>query len=229
MSIKVLLIEDEESIRKFTKIVLRKEGYIIFEAGTGEEGLEILSLENPDIVLLDIMLPGINGFEVCEILRKNHPTTGVIMLTARGQNIDKVKGLKSGADDYMVKPFNPIELSARIQSLLRRLNPENIEKTNLILSGPFKIDLDNKKSYKGSVELSLTPKEFLLLKIFIENKNKALSRGELLDIVWGYNFVGDPKIVDVNIRRLRSKLEDDASKPNYIETVWGMGYRWKEN
>ncbi|WP_461207134.1 response regulator transcription factor [Clostridium sp. DL1XJH146] len=229
MSIKVLLIEDEESIRKFTKIVLRKEGYIIFEAGTGEEGLEILALENPDIVLLDIMLPGINGFEVCDILRKNHPTIGVIMLTARGQNLDKVKGLQSGADDYMVKPFNPIELSARIQSLLRRLNPENITKNNLILSGPFKIALDNKKAYKGSVELNLTPKEFLLLKIFIENKNKALSRGDLLDIVWGYNFVGDPKIVDVNIRRLRSKLEDDASNPKYIETVWGMGYRWKEN
>lgn len=181
------------------------------------------------MVVLDIMLPGIDGFKVCEILRKEYPNIGIIMLTALGQDIDKIKGLEFGADDYMVKPFNPLELSARINSIMRRMTLVSDNTSNMLSSGPFKINLDSKIAYKNDEILNLTPKEFYLLKVFIENMNKALSRDKLLDLVWGYNFVGDPKIVDVNVRRLRNKLEDSPSFPCYLETVWGMGYRWKED
>lgn len=229
MNNKVLIIEDEEPIRKFVKLVLSKHGFEVIQASSGEEGLDKVNIETPSVILLDLMLPGINGFKVCEIIRKEYPDIGIIMLTARSQDMDKIKGLEYGADDYMVKPFNPLELSARIHSLLRRLKPSDEENSDIVTSGPFKIDMSCKIAYKNEMELSLTPKEFLLLKIFMQNSNKALSRNKLLDLAWGYNFVGDPKIVDVNVRRLRNKLEDDASSPNYLETVWGMGYRWKEN
>jgi DNA-binding response OmpR family regulator len=227
MNEKVLLVEDEASIRRFTKIVLKKQGFNVLEADSGETALDLVNKENPLVVLLDVMLPGINGFEVCKKIRENNPNIGIIMLTARSQDKDKIKGLTHGADDYLVKPFNPLELSARIQSLLRRMDSK-IKSTD-IKSGPFKIDLDGKLAYKDTLQLNLTPKEFLLLKILIENKNKVLNRSELLDLVWGYNYIGDPKIVDVNVRRLRSKLEDVPSDPEYVETIWGMGYRWKEN
>ncbi|WMJ79843.1 response regulator transcription factor [Clostridium sp. MB40-C1] len=225
---KVLIIEDEESIRKFVKLVLSKQGFNVIQAETGEDGLEKVNIENPDIILLDIMLPGIDGFKVCEIVRKDYSDIGIIMLTARGQDIDKVKGLEYGADDYMVKPFNPLELSARINSLLRRMSSHDNHSSDVLESGPFKIDMNCKIAFKNTIPINLTPKEFFLMKIFMQNPNKALSRNKLLDLVWGYNFVGDPKIVDVNVRRLRNKLEETPSCPNYIETVWGMGYRWKE-
>lgn len=229
MNNKVLVVEDQESIRKFIKLALEKQNFEVIQASSGEEGIEKVILENPIVVVLDIMLPGIDGFKVCEILRKDHPNIGIIMLTALGQDIDKIKGLEFGADDYMVKPFNPLELSARINSIVRRMTFSKDEPSNLLVSGPFKVDLSSKIAYKNDTKLNLTPKEFLLLKVFIENTNKALSRDKLLDLVWGYNFVGDPKIVDVNVRRLRNKLEDSPSSPSYLETVWGMGYRWKED
>lgn len=229
MNNKILIIEDEESIRKFVKLVLTKQGFEVIQASSGEEGLDKVNIENPKVILLDLMLPGIDGLKVCEIIRKEYSHIGIIMLTARGQDMDKIKGLEYGADDYMVKPFNPLELSARINSLLRRIEPCEEENSDIMISGPFKIDISCKTAYKNEIELNLTPKEFSLLKIFMQNSNKALSRNKLLDLVWGYNFVGDPKIVDVNVRRLRSKLEDDSSSPDYLETVWGMGYRWKES
>ncbi|SHH99469.1 response regulator transcription factor [Clostridium grantii] len=227
MNEKVLLVEDEASIRRFTKIVLKKHGFNVLEADSGEAGLDIVNQESPLVVLLDVMLPGINGFEVCKKIRETNPNIGIIMLTARSQDKDKIEGLNHGADDYLVKPFNPLELSARIQSLLRRMDSKS--KSNNLISGPFKIDLDAKLVSKDNLQLNLTPKEFLLLKILIENKNKVLNRSELLDLVWGYNYIGDPKIVDVNVRRLRSKLEKNPSEPDYVETIWGMGYIWKEN
>lgn len=227
MNEKILLIEDEASIRKFTKIILEKQGFRVFIAETGEKGLELVNKENPVIVLLDIMLPGIDGFEVCKKIRNNFTDIGIIMLTARGQDSDKISGLNNGADDYLVKPFNPLELAARIKSLLRRMSSEIME--NTLKSGPFNLDLDNQTAYKNNIELSLTPKEYLMLKILMQNKNKALSRSELLDLVWGYNYIGDTKIVDVNIRRIRSKLEENPSNPDFVETAWGIGYRWKEN
>ncbi|MBU3127786.1 response regulator transcription factor [Clostridium tagluense] len=223
---RILIVEDEESIRKFIKISLKREKFQVFEAASAEEGIQKILQETPDVLILDVMLPGMNGFELCEKLKKQNENIGIIILTARGQDMDKIMGLEFGADDYMVKPFNPLELIARINSLLRRMKYKNNEGSNFINSREFKIDLYSKKIFKNDIELDLTPKEFLLMKMFIQNPSKALSRDELLNSIWGYEFIGDTKIVDVNIRRLRSKVEKDPSDPQYIETVWGTGYRW---
>lgn len=227
MKTKVLLVEDEESIRKFVKINLEREGYIIFEAGSGEEGIEVARRERPDIVVLDIMLPGIDGFEVCKTLRGEFPSLGIIMLTAKAEDYDKIMGLQYGTDDYLTKPFNPTELTLRIKSIERRLEPEEVKESNLIVDPPFKIDSYSRKFYKDDEELELTPTEYQIIKIFMTNPGKAMTRDEILRFVWGDDFLGDSKIVDVNIRRLRSKIETNPAKPNYIETVWGTGYRWK--
>lgn len=227
MKTKVLLVEDEESIRKFVKINLEREGYTIFEAGSGEEGIEIARRELPDIVVLDIMLPGIDGFEVCKTLRGEFPSLGIIMLTAKAEDYDKIMGLQYGTDDYLTKPFNPTELTLRIKSIERRLEIGEENKSNLITDPPFKIDSYSRKFYKDDVELELTPTEYQIIKIFMTNPGKAMTRNEILKLVWGDDFLGDSKIVDVNIRRLRSKIETNPAKPDYIETVWGTGYRWK--
>lgn len=227
MKTKVLLVEDEESIRKFVKINLEREGYIIFEAGSGEDGIEIARSERPDIVVLDIMLPGIDGFEVCRTLRGEFPSLGIIMLTAKAEDYDKIMGLQYGTDDYLTKPFNPTELTLRIKSIERRLEPEEVKESNLIVDPPFKIDSYSRKFYKDDVELELTPTEYQIIKIFMTSPGKAMTRDEILRLVWGDDFLGDSKIVDVNIRRLRSKIETNPAKPKYIETVWGTGYRWK--
>ena len=226
---KILLIEDEAHIRKFVTISLKREGFQVIEAESGELGIEKAVNEGPDIVILDIMLPGIDGYEVCQFLKRNYPKIGIIMLTARAQDGDKIMGLENGADHYIVKPFNPLELIAIIKSLLRRLQIGDSLKSMEIISGEFKIDLNSKTLYKNDIEVELTPKEFLLMKFFMENPNKAFTRDELLDKVWGYNYIGENKIIDVNIRRMRSKIEENASKPKYIETVWGTGYRWRES
>ena len=229
---KILLVEDEVSIRKFIKINLEREGFEVFEAGSGEEGLEIAEREKPAIVLLDIMLPGMDGFEVCDKLRKSFPHLGIIMLTAKAEDYDKIMGLQSGTDDYLTKPFNPTELTLRIKSLERRLGSDNKEEKKgerFLESGIFKVDVYGHKFYKNGVEVELTPTEHEIVKFFITNANRALSRDEILNAVWGEEFLGDSKIVDVNIRRLRSKIEEDAAHPVYIETVWGVGYRWKIN
>ena len=227
---KILLVEDEVSIRKFIKINLEREGFEVFEAGSGEEGLEIAEREKPAIVLLDIMLPGMDGFEVCDRLRKSFPHLGIIMLTAKAEDYDKIMGLQSGTDDYLTKPFNPTELTLRIKSLERRLGSDSKEEKKgerFLESGIFKVDVYGHKFYKDGVEVELTPTEHEIVKFFITNANRALSRDEILNAVWGEEFLGDSKIVDVNIRRLRSKVEEDAAHPVYIETVWGVGYRWK--
>ncbi|MBU5669152.1 response regulator transcription factor [Peptoniphilus sp. MSJ-1] len=227
MKTKILLVEDEESIRKFVKINLEREGYKIFEAGSGEEGVEIARAERPDVVVLDIMLPGIDGFEVCKILREEFPSLGIIMLTAKAEDYDKIMGLQYGTDDYLTKPFNPTELTLRIKSLERRLESDEEDESNLIIDEPFKLDSYSRKFYKDGIELELTPTEYQIIKIFMSNPGKALTRDELLTKVWGDDFLGDSKIVDVNIRRLRSKIEENPAKPKFIETVWGTGYRWK--
>jgi two-component system alkaline phosphatase synthesis response regulator PhoP len=226
---RILIVEDEESIRKFIKISLKREKFQVFEAASAEEGMQKILQETPDVLILDVMLPGMNGFELCKKLKKQNENIGIIILTARAQDMDKIMGLEFGADDYMVKPFNPLELVARINSLLRRMKYKNKEQSNFINSREFRIDLYSKKIFKNDIELDLTPKEFLLMKMFIQNPSKALSRDELLNSIWGYEFIGDTKIVDVNIRRLRSKVEKDPSDPQYIETVWGTGYRWGDS
>jgi two-component system, OmpR family, alkaline phosphatase synthesis response regulator PhoP len=224
--ISVLIVEDEEPIRKFIGINLGRNGFKVNEAESGERAVELIKTINPRVIVLDIMLGGIDGYEVCKRAREVNKDVIIIMLTAKSLDMDKIMGLELGADDYMVKPFNPLELTARINSLLRRMKYISKEKSNFIHSQEFRIDLYSKKIFKNDIELDLTPKEFLLMKIFIQNPSKALSRDELLNVVWGYEYIGDTKIVDVNIRRLRSKVEKDPSEPQYIETVWGTGYRW---
>ncbi|MBU3112313.1 response regulator transcription factor [Clostridium lacusfryxellense] len=228
MKKRVLIIEDEESIRGFIKINFQRNDFLVFEAVSGEEGLEKVNKESPELIILDITLPGMDGYKTCEILRKDFPNLGIIMLTARGQDMDKIMGLEYGADDYMVKPFNPLELIARANSLLRRMNNNESKNLEQLISGCFTIDILSMKVYKDQQLLDLTPKEYLLLKTFMENEEKAFSRDDLLNLVWNYDYFGDSKIVDVNIRRLREKIEDTPSKPKYIETVWGFGYRWKK-
>ena len=227
MKPKILIVEDEISIRGFIKINLERNNFGVIEASSGEEALSLATQDTPDVVILDITLPGMDGFQVCEKLRKNYSNIGIIILTARSQDMDKIMGLEFGADDYMIKPFNPLELVARIKALLRRSQFFSSSKAEVLESGPFKIDLLSQKLFKDDVEIDLTPKEYMLIKYFIENPGKAFSRDILLNTIWGYNYIGDLKIVDVNIRRLREKVEDQASKPIFIETVWGTGYRWR--
>lgn len=223
---RVLLVEDEESIRRFTKVNLTRAGFEVLEAGSGEEGVEIARNQIVHIVILDIMLPGMNGYEVASILRAEKPNIGIIMLTAKTQDVDKILGLESGADDYMVKPFNPKELVLRIESLKRRVISEDNEK-EVIESAPFRMDFYSRSFYKDNRVIDLTPTEFSLMHLFLTNPDRAFSRSELLEAVWGKEYMGETKIVDVNIRRLRAKVEDNPSKPKYLETVWGVGYRMK--
>lgn len=227
MAGKILIVEDESSIRGFIKINFQRKGYIVFESETGEEGIEIVRKEQPDIVILDIMLPGMDGFEVCQVLREEFPLLGIIMLTARNLDMDRIMGLEFGADDYVVKPFNPMELVLRVEALIRRMGGGSGEDHKVIKSGPFRLDTYSQRFYKDEKEIDMTPKEQSIIELFMTNPYKAFSRDELLDTVWGYDYVGDTKIIDVNIRRLRRKIEDYPSNPKFIETVWGVGYRWK--
>ena len=222
---KILIIEDEESIRGFLKINLKRNGYEVIEADNGELGVKLALKEKPAIIILDVMLPGIDGFKVCKIIRNEDEKVGIIMLTAKSQDLDKIMGLEYGADDYIIKPFNPMELLLRIKALLRRIS--DYEEKKGIIQGKFKLDIYAKRIFKNNKEIDLTPKEYSIIKLFIENPNKAFSRDELMDLVWGEDYIGDPKIVDVNIRRLRSKIESSSSKQGYIETIWGFGYRWR--
>lgn len=224
--IKVLVVEDEASIRRFITLNLEMAGYEIGEAESGEEALERFAAFLPDVVVLDLMLPGINGLEVCQHIRETAPESLIIMLTAKGQDTDKIMGLELGADDYMVKPFNPFELIARIKAMLRRRNRFETGKTAYIY-GDLHLDTTANKLLKGDLEVELTPTEYSLLKMFMENPGKALKRDELLNAVWGEDYFGDTKTLDVHIRRLREKVEDNPSKPRFIKTVWGSGYRWQ--
>lgn len=225
---KILVVEDEQAIRSFIKVNLMRNNFDVVEAESGEQALELVS-DEIDVVLLDVMMPGIDGYEVCRKIRDQYSQMGIIMLTAKGQEENKIEGLEAGADDYIVKPFSPKELLARINSLLRRLSiqvDETKEESNEIVSGIFKLIVDERRFTKNDVEIDLTPIEFLLVKYFMENANKATHRDEILNNVWGYNYVGDFKIVDVNIRRIRQKIEEDPSNPVHIVKVWGYGYRW---
>ena len=226
---KVLVLEDEENIRSFVVINLKRAGYQTVEAGTGEEALEKLKKE-PDVkvALLDVMLPGIDGFEVCRRIRAMDNKIGIIMLTARSQEMDKVTGLMTGADDYVTKPFSPAELTARVDALFRRTGggEDGVPSGDEISQPPFRLNLRNRTLEKNGQKLKLTPAEYSIVKLFMENPGKALSREEILDAVWGEDYYGELKIVDVNIRRLRIKIEDNPQKPVYVNTVWGYGYQW---
>ena len=224
---KVLVLEDEENIRSFVVINLKRAGYQTVEAGTGEEALEAVR-DNPDIkvALLDIMLPGIDGFEVCRRLRAMDNKIGIIMLTARTQEMDKVTGLMTGADDYVTKPFSPAELTARVDALFRRAGGEEPVLTGEIRQPPFLLNTQNRTLEKNGQRVKLTQVEYSIMKVFMEHPGKALAREEILGKVWGRDYFGELKIVDVNIRRLRIKIEDNAQKPTFVNTVWGYGYKW---
>ena len=224
---KVLILEDEVSIRSFVVINLKRAGYDVVEAGTGEEALELLK-SNPDVgvAILDIMLPGIDGFEVCRSIRATDKKIGIIMLTARSQEMDKITGLMTGADDYMTKPFSPAELTARIDALYRRVGPESGGESTEITQGPFVLNTRNRTLEKEGKRIKLTQVEYAIIKLFMQNPGRALSREDILASVWGRDYDGELKIVDVNIRRLRIKIEDDTANPTYITTVWGFGYKW---
>ncbi len=225
---KVLVLEDESSIRSFVVINLKRSGYEPIEAETGEMALEQLK-QNPDIkvALLDVMLPDIDGFEVCRRIRASDPKIGIIMLTAKAQEMDKVTGLMTGADDYVTKPFSPAELTARIDALFRRTGtPEQEEDSGELRHGPFRLNTRNRTLEKNCERIKLTQIEYSIIKLFMDNPGRALSREDILNAVWGRDYFGELKIVDVNIRRLRIKIEDNSTIPTYITTVWGYGYKW---
>jgi len=224
---KVLILEDEVNIRSFVVINLKRAGYQAIEAGSGQEALDRLR-ENPDIgvAILDIMLPDIDGFEVCSRIRATNKQIGIIMLTARTQEMDKVTGLMTGADDYVTKPFSPAELTARIDALFRRIGDDNAADAEILTQGPFVMNTRNHTLEKMGSRIRLTQVEYSILKLFMQNPGRSLSREEILSSVWGREYEGELKIVDVNIRRLRIKIEDDTTNPTYITTVWGFGYKW---
>ncbi|MBO4677719.1 MAG: response regulator transcription factor [Oscillospiraceae bacterium] len=225
---KILVLEDESSIRSFLVINLRRSGYEPIEAETGEEAFRQLQL-HPDInlALLDIMLPDTDGFEVCRKIRASGSKMGIIMLTARSQEMDKVTGLMTGADDYVTKPLASIaELTARVDALYRRVGGGDNEDPTEIVRGAFRLSTRNRTLEKNGVRIRLTQVEYAIVKLFMDNPGKALSREEILSSVWGKDYNGELKIVDVNIRRLRLKVEDDPQNPTCITTVWGYGYKW---
>ena len=228
----VLVAEDEKSIRDFITINLRLSGYNIIEASDGIEAIALFNAneEKIDIALLDIMMPGKDGVEVCRHIRSKNNNTGIIFLSAKAQEDDKISGLVSGADDYITKPFSPTELLARIEALLRRVNysKDLLSKTpqDTITLGAFKLDLKKHRLYKNEVAIELTQTEYLIMECFFNNPGVSIDRSSILQKVWGDVNYGDDKLVDVNIRRLRLKIEDDPSTPAHLLTVWGQGYRW---
>ena len=229
---RILVCEDEASIRDFVVINLKRSGYEVVEAGSGEEALQKFEdyKGDVDIALLDIMLPGMDGFAVCKELRQKSSSMGIIILTARTQEMEKVGGLMMGADDYVTKPFSPSELMARVDALYRRVmalrSREEVSYLEEIESGDFVLNLRSRTLLKQGQPIELTQVEFQIMEYFFTNPGKALSRTNILTRVWGEEYFGEEKIVDVNIRRLRMKIEDDPSAPKYILTVWGMGYKW---
>lgn len=224
---KVLILEDEENIRSFVVINLQRAGYETVEAATGQQALDRLAAD-PDIgvAILDIMLPDMDGFEVCRRIRAVNKHMGIMMLTARVQEMDKITGLMTGADDYVTKPFSPAELTARVDALFRRIGGEIYMEPENLVSGPFILNTRAHTMEKNGRPIRLTQVEYAIVKLFMTNVGRSLSREEILGHVWGQDYEGELKIVDVNIRRIRIKLEDDATSPRYLTTVWGFGYKW---
>ncbi|HHX57023.1 MAG TPA: response regulator transcription factor [Clostridiales bacterium] len=229
---RILVCEDEDVIRDFVVINLKRAGYDVVDVNCGEDALKTFEHErgNFDIVLLDIMMPGIDGFTVCKKLREKSSTLGIIMLTAKTQEMDKISGLMIGADDYITKPFSPSELTARVDAIYRRvcMSFNKNEKAMIIESGPFLLNLKSRTVAKNGENVDLTQVEYQILEYFMNNKNTALDRSSILNHIWGDNYFGDDKIVDVNIRRIRMKIEEEPSNPQYILTIWGYGYKWDD-
>lgn len=229
---KILVVEDEDAIREVVALNLRLAGYEVTEAASAEQALAVFSPSAGfDVAVLDIMLPGMNGFSLCETIRRDSASIGIIMLSAKTLETDKIKGLSIGADDYMTKPFSVSELLARVEALVRRVGRQGAssaapEPDGRMVSGVFVLDQKSRVLYKNGTPIDLTQVEFQIMELFFANPGVALVREKILEGVWGVNYFGDVKIVDVNIRRLRMKIEDEPSAPKHILTVWGYGYRW---
>ncbi len=229
---RILVCEDEDAIREFVVINLKRAGYEVTDVPNGEAALEAFEAANGnfDIAVLDIMMPGIDGFTVCKRIRGRSDSIGIIMLSAKTQEMDKVNGLMLGADDYMTKPFSPSELVARVDAVHRRvtMSAAKSQPTLDITSGPFVLNQRSRTLAKNGNPIELTQVEFQIMELFMKSPDIAMERSEILAKVWGENYFGDVKIVDVNIRRLRIKIEDEPSSPKYLQTVWGYGYKWCE-
>jgi len=222
---KVLVVDDEKLIVKGIKFALEQEEMLVDAAHDGEEALRLMRNTDYDLVLLDVMLPKLDGLEVCQQARE-FTSVPIIMVTAKGEDMDKIMGLEFGADDYITKPFNIIELKARIKAILRRSvrKVEPAQKANTLKVRELELDNESRRACIGDTEVNLTAKEFDLLELLMENKGKVYSRETLLNTVWGYDYPGDARTVDVHIRRLREKIETNPSDPRYIHTKWGVGY-----
>ncbi|CVK18757.1 MULTISPECIES: response regulator [Sporomusa] len=229
MAGKILVIDDELNIRELIKFNVEKAGYKVLEADNGQTAVAVTKAEQPDLVVLDLMLPGMDGLEVCRIIKNSRETAAIpiIMLTAKNEEIDKILGLELGADDYLTKPFSPRELVARIKAVLRRSHKDNVAGGELVI-GKLKLNFSRYEAYLGTVKLELTPKEYEMLKLFVTNTGKVFTREQLLEKVWGYEYFGDTRTVDVHVRHLRVKLGQDNEVAEAIETVRGVGYRFKD-
>ena len=224
---RILVCEDEDAIRDFVVINLQRSGYDVTDVSSGEDALARFEAEGGfDVVLLDIMMEGIDGFTTCKRIREMSSTVGIIMLTAKTQEMDKVRGLMLGADDYVTKPFSPSELVARVDAVYRRVQMISGTQNETVQSGPFVLNRKSRLLTKNGAPVDLAQVEYQIVDFFLRNQKVALERARILNEVWGDSYDGDDKIVDVNIRRLRMKIEDEPSNPAYIQTVWGYGYKW---
>ena len=220
---RVLVVDDEKLIVKGIRFSLEQDGYEVDCAYDGEEALSYARENTYDIVLLDIMLPKLTGFEVCQQIRE-FSNVPIIMLTAKGDDMDKILGLEYGADDYITKPFNILEVKARIKAIMRRTEPKTAKAESVLEIGAVRLDCDGRRVYINGKEIGLTAKEFEVLELLMRNPNKVYSRENLLKLVWGSDYPGDVRTVDVHIRRLREKIEDNPSEPKFVHTKWGVGY-----
>ncbi len=227
---KILVCEDEDSIREFVVLNLKRSGYDVVDVNCGEAAIEAFEKADGgfDIALLHIMMPGIDGIQVCKKLREKSETMGIIMLSAKSQEMDKVSSLMIGADDYITKPFSISELIARVDAVCRRVTMTHSkpEASTTIVSGPFTLNLKSRTVYKNDEQIDLTQVEYQIMEYFFKNQNTALDRTSILNHIWGDSYYGDDKIVDVNIRRIRMKIEKEPSNPEFILTIWGYGYKW---
>lgn len=225
----ILIVDDEISIRELVKFNLQKEGYHTVEADNGLNAVTMAKNTKPDLIVLDLMLPGMDGLDVCRTLKGQQATTAIpiVMLTAKDEEIDKIIGLELGADDYLTKPFSPRELVARVKAVLRRSHKESVSEGELVF-GTLRLNFSRYEAYLGKDKLELTPKEYELLKLFVTNIGKVFTREQLLEKVWGYEYFGDTRTVDVHVRHLRAKLDKDPDFAEAIETVRGVGYRLRD-
>jgi len=222
----ILVVEDEPTLVATLRYTLEREGYDVFSAEDGEQGVRVAREEQPDLILLDLMLPGLGGLDVCRILRREMQVP-ILILTAKDEEVDKVVGLELGADDYVTKPFGMRELLARVRALLRRVETAGTKEPKTLSTGDLQIDLDGRKALREGEELPLKPREYDLLTFLVRNKGQAFTRAQILNQVWGYDYAGDTRTVDVHVRWLREKIEQQPSKPTRLITVRGTGYRFE--